>query len=117
VCASRLRTSVERMMDHFGVAKTRIKKDQKKPNKAGKRVPLDLSNRIDKLPRKIGKKDYTDVLHALRIVGNLGTHGEKVSHAVVLDAYKIYEKALEELFEDKSENAKAIIARLKAKKS
>lgn len=43
VCASRLRTSLEHMMDHFGVTKTRIHK--KDPSKPGKRRVLDLSAR------------------------------------------------------------------------
>lgn len=113
VCASRLRTSLERLMDHFGVAKTRIRKDYKKPAAPGKRVPLELALRIDKLPKKIGTRDYSEILHALRTIGNLGVHGGKVSHAAILDAFKLYEMALDQLFEDKSETAKAIIKRLK----
>ena len=103
-------------MDHFGVAKTRIQKDSKKPGKPGKRVPLDLSARIERLPRKIGTKDYSEILHALRKIGNLGTHGSSVSHVAILDAFRLYEIALERLFEDKSDTAKAIIKRLKAHK-
>jgi hypothetical protein len=114
VCASRLRTSLERLMDHFGVAKTRIQKNSAKPTEAGRRKVLDLSARIDKLPSKIGTHDYGEILHALRFIGNLGTHGDKVSRSAMLDAFRLYEIALGELFEDKSESAKAIIKRLKS---
>jgi hypothetical protein len=115
VCASRLRTSLERMMDHFGVAKTRIQ-ENKDPNKPGKRRVLDLSARIDKWVKKIGPTEHSETLHALRTVGNLGTHSSKVTQAAMLDAYQLYELALEELFKDRGESAKDIIRRLKSHK-
>jgi hypothetical protein len=108
ICASRLRTSLERLMDHFGVARFR-----KQP---GKRRPLDLAARIDKLPKKVKTQDLSAILHALRTIGNLGTHGSKVTRAAMLDAFQLYEMALAELFKDESETAKAIIKRLKSQK-
>jgi hypothetical protein len=114
VCASRLRTSLERLTDHFGIAKTRIQR--RNPNGPGKRVPLELAPRIDKLPSKIGTRDYSEILHALRTVGNLGTHGKKLPRDAILDAFKLYEMALDRLFEDESETAKAIIKHLKIHK-
>jgi hypothetical protein len=116
ICASKLRTSLERLMDHFGVAKFRIQKDVRKPTAPGKRKVLDLSARIDKLPKKIGTTDFSETLHALRVIGNLGTHGAKVPKEAMLDAFQLYEMALAKLFEDKSQNAKAIIKRLRAHK-
>lgn len=112
VCASRLRTSLERMMDHFGVAKTRIQK--KDAAKDGKRRVLDLSARIDMFANKIGSKEHSETPHALRTIGNLGAHSSKVSQAAVLDAYQLCEMALEDLFKDRGESTKAIIKRLKA---
>lgn len=115
VCASRLRTSLERMMDHFEVAKTRIQKD-KDPNKPGKRRVLDLAARIDKFAKKIGTVEHSETLHALRTIGNLGTHSSKVTQAAMLDAYQLYEMALQDLFKDRGESAKDIIKRLKVHK-
>jgi len=114
VCISRLRTSLERLMDHFGVAKTRIHK--KDPAHPGKRRMIDLSPRIDMFAKKVGSTEHSGTLHALRTIGNLGTHSSKVSQAAVLDAYQLYEMALDHLFKDRSESAKAIIKRLKAHK-
>jgi hypothetical protein len=54
VAASRLRTSLERLMDHFKVAKTRVM--------PGKRVRLDLSARIDKFAKKINTTKYSEML-------------------------------------------------------
>jgi hypothetical protein len=113
VCASRLRTSLERMMDHFGVVKTRIQ-ENKDLSKPGKRRVLDLSARIDKFAKKLGSTEHSETLHALRTIGNLGTHSSKVSQAAALDAYQLYEMALEDLFKDRGESAKDIIKRLKA---
>lgn len=109
--ASRMRTSLERLMDHFKVPATTMVTD-----KSGKRhrKRLDLSSRIDKFAKKIGSTRYSDLLHALRVVGNVGTHGNKiVSRTDMLDAFKAYEYALEKLFEDKKESIEAIVTRLK----
>jgi Domain of unknown function (DUF4145) len=102
--------------DHFGVAKTRIQKDSANPNNRGKRVPYDLSVRIDKLAKKVGTHDFSEILHALRKVGNVGAHGTKVTRAAMLDTYQLYELTLGKLFEDKNQTPKAIIKRLKAHK-
>jgi hypothetical protein len=104
-------------MDHFGVAKYSLQGDYKKPASPKKRRLLDLSARIEKLPKKIGTTDFSETLHALRIIGNLGTHGDRVVQSAMLDAFQLYEMALARLFEDKSQNAKAIIKRLKAHKA
>jgi hypothetical protein len=109
--ASRMRTSLERLMDHFNVPATTMATD-----KSGKRYRkrLDLSSRIDKFAKKIGSTKYSDLLHALRVVGNVGTHGKKVvSRTDMLDAYKAYEFALEKMFEDRKESIEAIVRRLK----
>ncbi|WP_028136395.1 DUF4145 domain-containing protein [Bradyrhizobium japonicum] len=109
-CASRMRTSLERLMDHFKVRTITVATD-KTGRKYRKR--LDLSSRIDKFAAKIRSREYSDMLHALRVVGNVGTHGTKtVTKANLLDAYRLYEHALERLFEDKAESIKEIIKRL-----
>ncbi|MFY9894412.1 MAG: DUF4145 domain-containing protein [Xanthobacteraceae bacterium] len=101
-CATKIRTSVERLMDHFKVAKFRIAKNPKKPNLPGKMKPLDLSARIDKFISATGAVVHKDHLHALRIVGNLGTHNNVLSQTEMLEAFEVYEHALEELIGKKS---------------
>src|SRR4051812_16765445 len=73
-CATKLRTSVERLMDHFKVVKIYVAKDPKKPTKAGKIRLYDLAVRIDKFISTTGDVVHKDHLHALRMVGNVGTH-------------------------------------------
>jgi hypothetical protein len=98
-------------LDHFKVAKTSI---HRKQGGHGKRRPLDLSARIDKLAKKIRSSEFSEILHALREVGNLGVHGRVVTRAAMLDAYQLYETTLAKLFEDKNETVKAIMKRLKS---
>lgn len=101
-CATKIRTSVERLMDHFKVAKFRVAKNPKKPNSPGRMKPLDLSARIDKFISTTGAVIHKDHLHALRIVGNLGTHKNALARTEILEAFEIYEHALEELIGKKS---------------
>lgn len=116
VCASRLRTSLERLMDHFGVVRFRFAKDPKNPASPRKRRPVELARRIEMLPSKIGSTQYRQILHALRVVGNLGTHGTVVKKETMLDAYELYEIALAQLFDDRAATAKEIMKRLKRAK-
>ena len=49
-CAIKLRTSLERLLDHYKIQRFRVRPDRN-PGKPGKRAPLDLSSRIDNSPR------------------------------------------------------------------
>ena len=95
--ASRLRTSVERVLDHFNIPAT----------KAGGGF-LTLNDRIKEF-KKIDT-DRADTFDTLR--GNVGTHLDELKREALLDAYEIYEDALNELFSNKK---KAKIAALKKK--
>ena len=101
-CAMKVRTSVERLLDHFKVARFRRAKDPKKPSSPMKLRPLDLSARIDKFISATGAVVHKDHLHALRVVGNLGTHTNTLTRMEMLDAFEIYEHALSELIDKKS---------------
>jgi hypothetical protein len=101
-CATKIRTSVERLMDHFKVAKFRVAKNLKNPNLPGKMKPLDLSARIDKFISATGALVHKDHLNALRVVGNLGTHKNVLSRTEMLEAFEVYEHALDELVAKKS---------------
>ncbi|MCK1404905.1 DUF4145 domain-containing protein [Bradyrhizobium sp. 76] len=83
-CATKIRTSVERLMDHFKVARFRRAKDPKKPAAPGKLKPLDLSSRIDKFISTTGAIVHKEHLHALRIAGNLGTHNNTLTRTEML---------------------------------
>jgi hypothetical protein len=101
--ATKIRTSVERLMDHFKVSRFRRVK--------GKLQPIALYSRIEAFITKNGKVVHKDHLHALRVVGNLGTHSNAATRSDVLEAFQIYEHALDELIGKKS----AVIAKLAKK--
>ncbi len=91
--ANRLRTSVERLLDDFGIAKTRI------DIKSKKRVFRSLASRIDLFKKQ--EPTHGESLDALRHVGNLGTHSD-VSRQSVLAGFAIYEDALAEIYGERS---------------
>jgi Domain of unknown function (DUF4145) len=86
--AMRIRTSVERLLDNFSVAKTTI-------NQQKKRVYIPLASRIDIFSKN--HPDHAEALTALRFVGNLGTHSD-VAPQSVLAAFEVYEEALAEIY-------------------
>jgi hypothetical protein len=89
---NKLRVSIERLLDHFEIPRS------VQSNK-GKGHPLGLSRRIELFQAKgIG---HEDTLDAMRAVGNRGSHGNPVSFEMMLDAFEIYEEALEDIFAGK----------------
>jgi hypothetical protein len=78
-CANRLRISVERALDELGIP-----------------TPGTLNQRIDAF--KDVDADHAETFHALREVGNVGSHLGNVTRETLLDAFEIYEDALRNLF-------------------
>lgn len=105
--ATRIRTSVERLMDHFKIAKFK--------RQAGKLKPISLFARIEAFIVKNGQLVHQDHLHALRAIGNLGTHSNEATRADVLEAFQVYEHALDELIGKKSASIAKLAKKLKKK--
>jgi hypothetical protein len=90
-CANKLRISVERVMDHFEISQ-------------------------GPLAARIAKFQSVDVaqaatFNALKQVGNVGSHVGDNTRQTVLDAFEVYEHALDELFGER----KAYFDKLKRK--
>lgn len=79
-CLSKVRASVEKLLDHHQVPRERVN---------GSFMPL--KERLDALSS--AKADLT-WLNALRVIGNLGTHGD-VTEEDVMNAMEIYEIVLD----------------------
>jgi hypothetical protein len=105
--ATKIRTSVERLMDHFKIARFK--------RVGGKLRPIALYTRIEAFITKNGKVVHKDHLHALRVVGNLGTHSNAATRSDVLEAFQIYEHALGELIGKKSDVIAKLAKKLKKK--
>lgn len=113
--AIKIRVSLERLMDHFKVARSFLWYDKKNPGAASERRPLALSGRIDKFAKATKDNVHSQTLHALRRLCNLGAHST-VAREGLLDAFQIYEAALEELIEKKSKEFAKLVAKVKAAK-
>jgi len=99
---SRLRTSLERVLDDKGIATSA-------PDKKGKLQRLTLFARIDLFEKATKDADIAESMTAMRVVGNLGTHGDEVIEGDYFDLLDVFEDALAEIYEQKT-------AKLKAKK-
>ncbi len=97
---SRLRTSLERVLDAKGIA-TGI------PDKNGKLRRLSLFDRIDLFEKASQDTEIAESMTALRVVGNLGTHGDEVTQGDYFDLLEVYEDTLTEIFEQRKAELKA----------
>jgi hypothetical protein len=88
-CANRIRSSVERLLSHFGVRRTAI-------SKKGKRVLLSLHSRIEVF--RANHAGTGDALMAVRWIGNAGSHTQPITREDLLDGYELMEHVLAELF-------------------
>ena len=98
---NRIRAAVERFMD-----------DRKIPTTAtsskGKTEQLTLDARIKEFAKV--NPELGQNLLAVKWIGNVGSHSDKLTHEDVLDAFELVEHALEETFESKSERLKKLAA-------
>lgn len=101
--ANRLRVSVERIMDQQGVPHEAL-------NKNGVMGRLDLNGRIAVFGKT--NTEHAETLTALRMIGNLGSHGGDVQREAILDAFEVFEDSLAELYGERSARLKKIKARL-----
>ncbi|EEB85273.1 conserved hypothetical protein [Roseobacter sp. GAI101] len=67
--------------------------------KKGEMVDLDLNGRIQHLEKE--SPDQAQTFHALRIIGNIGSHTTELSREVLLDALELYEDALLEIYSNR----------------
>lgn len=91
-CGNKIRSGIEKLLDLQKVNKTTI-------NKKGKRQSLNLHQRIDKF--KIKEPEISKYLLALKWIGNQGSHqgGYKLSRKELVDAYRILELSLSDLYD------------------
>jgi hypothetical protein len=102
-CASagnHIRTAVERLLDHLGVAKD---KQGRKANP----VRLTLGERIEKL--EADEKAFSH-LTAVRWIGNQAAHTADLTRNNIFDALDILDSILEHLFNDHGRRVKELVA-------
>ncbi|UFW65647.1 DUF4145 domain-containing protein [Rhizobium laguerreae] len=99
-CANRLRIVTEYLLDQLAIPRIAAK---------GKRY-LDLAARIELL--KAARPGHDNLLNALRVVGNLGSHDGEVDFEVLLDCFEFLEEAMVELLDRRREKMDARAALL-----
>lgn len=108
-CASRMRVSLEAIMNHLGIPR-------KKKNKNGKYSDLTLHARIEKY--SMTNPLLGSQLLALKWLGNTGSHGGgSLSKSELLDAFEILEHALLEIIDERSKRVAALAKKLTKKHS
>lgn len=88
-CANKIRSSLEVLMDEFKV--------KKYSNRTGKRTLIALHHRIENFP----KKEITDILLAIKWIGNTGSHKSKNLETIdIVETYSLLEHVLKKLYDD-----------------
>jgi|SRR6478609_1619 len=90
-CTSRLRMSIELLLDELHV-----------PRRSSKNKPLTLNQRIDEYAKLNPGSSLINTLEVFRGIGNIATHEDSIERKLVKEAFEIYEETLRELFDNKS---------------
>lgn len=93
-CANKIRVSLERLLDFLQVPEAKT-----------------LAVRIMEFEKKA--KDEAEVFHALREVGNVGSHGSDTGRKMVLDTFEMYEIQLQKIFDTRDSRLKLLTARIR----
>lgn len=101
-CANRLRSFVEHLLDQLGV-----------PRLSPKNGRLPLKQRIDAFNK--AHPGHENIMQALLLVGNNGSHGVAPSFDDLLDSYQLVEAAIADLIEKQRDKTEEIARRLIAK--
>jgi hypothetical protein len=104
--SAHIRTAVERLLDQLRIQKSVAAK--------GKRQRLTLHKRIDLLSAR--NPDASELLLAVKWIGNAGVHSAALTQQEVIDALDILESALDSLFNPHSNRVKVLAKRINKRK-
>lgn len=105
--SAHIRNAVERLLDQLRIKKTNLSKN-------GKRQKLTLHARIEKLSAY--DPDASELLLAVKWLGNAGIHTGAISVDEVFDALEILEKALHMLLSEESKRIKSLAKKINRRK-
>ena len=95
--SNRLRTAVELLLEDQNIPNVFIGEDgQPEKNKHGKTIYRSLHTRIEELMKR--NHDLGKMLLAIKVFGNEGTHGSELSKNDLLEAYRVIDYVLSELY-------------------
>lgn len=106
-CLSELRRCVELILDEQKVPRTQKNKK--------KEIFLPLHDRLVEFSKI--NEDAAKSLMAIKWLGNSGTHAQgDVEYAVILDAFDILERAVEQIYSQKTKELESRISQINSKK-
>lgn len=100
--ANHLRMAIEQLLDFFKVKRFGVKK--------GRKYIMTLHRRIELLPKKI--LEFKDLMLAIKLLGNDGSHPKGVNKDDVMDACDLIESILEDIFDNKKERTKKLAKKI-----
>ena len=104
---NRIRASVELLLDHLRIPRSRKKK-------TGKMEKLSLHRRIQVYKKK--QPDIGEAFEAIKWVGNEGSHPGELEREDLFDDLDILRHVLEELFEKKKERISKMVREINRKR-
>lgn len=107
-CANAIRATVETILTERGVPETTT-------NRLGKMVRINLHTRIEKF--RAMNQAAADLLQAIKVLGNVGSHGDEVSADDLLDAYEILDHVIDTVYNTRAERAAMLASKLTARLS
>lgn len=107
-CLNHIRNAIELLLTNIGVARKRFDSAKRKW------LRLELSSRIDKLPPRY--RGLRDALHALRWLGNAGSHPGVVTRDDALDGFELLDHVLEQRFDPRDLRIRQITVGVRRRK-
>lgn len=107
-CANAIRAAVEAILTERNVPTTMVNRD-------GKEVRISLHGRIEKFAAS--DSITAELLLVIKLLGNVGSHGDEVTKEDLLDAYDIVEHVIDTLYSTRAAQVAGIASELKARLS
>jgi hypothetical protein len=113
-CANKIRVVVELLMDHLNIPKHKLKSGGDSSNPEDYSF-VPLAKRIEEFIAQAGNKVHEDVLDALRVIGNVGSHTQAPGKSDLIDAFGLLEHLLNELVLKRNDSIAKIAKAMKDK--
>lgn len=107
-CANAVRATVEILLTERGVPDTTT-------DRHGKTVRISLHHRIEKF--RVMNQAAADLLLVIKLLGNVGSHGDDVTVDDLLDAYEILDHVIDAVYNTRAERAARLASELTARLS
>ena len=105
-CANAIRSTVEILLTERGIPR-------ETEGKHGRKVWINLHDRV--VMFKTGNDAAAELLLAIKVLGNAGSHGDELRIDDLLDAYEVLEHVIDIVYSTKATRAAAVAAKLKAR--